>query len=52
MWNNTSTNAINKEVILTLLQYTARLYEDKIHIKAAVDLIESNYTRAILSLGI
>jgi len=52
MWDDTSTNAISKEVILTLLQCAARLYEDKIYIKAAVDLIESNYTRAILSLGI
>jgi len=52
MWDDTSTNAISKEVILTLLQCAARLYEDKIHVKAAVDLIESNHTRAILSLGI
>jgi hypothetical protein len=51
MWDDTSTNAICKEVILTLLQCAARLYEDKVHTKAAVDLIESNYTRAILSLG-
>lgn len=52
MWDDTSTNAISKEVILTLLQCAARLYEDKIHAKAAMDLIESNHTRAILSLGI
>jgi hypothetical protein len=52
MWDDTSINAISKEVILTLLQYTVRLYEDKIYIKAAVDLIESNYIRVILSLGI
>ena len=52
MWDDTLTNAISKEVILTLLQCVARLYEDKIHAKAAVDLIESNYTWAILSLGI
>lgn len=52
MWDDTSTNAISKEVILTLFQCAARLYENKIHAKAAVDLIESTHTRAILSLGI
>ncbi|KAH8674835.1 hypothetical protein BGZ60DRAFT_429804 [Tricladium varicosporioides] len=52
MWDDTSTNAISKEVILTLFQCAARLYESKVHAKAAVDLIESNHTRQILSLGI
>lgn len=51
MWDDTLTNAISKEVILTLLQCAARLYEGT-HAKAAVDLIESNHTRAILRLGI
>ncbi|KAH7364003.1 hypothetical protein BKA65DRAFT_490174 [Rhexocercosporidium sp. MPI-PUGE-AT-0058] len=50
-WDDTSTNAICKEVTLTLLQCAARLYEDKAHTKAAVDLIESSYTREILGLG-
>ena len=36
IWDDTSTNAISKEVILTLLQCAARLYEDKIHTKAAI----------------
>jgi hypothetical protein len=52
MWDNISTNVISKKIILTLFQCAAKLYEDKIHVKEAVDLIKSNDTRAILSLGI
>jgi hypothetical protein len=52
LWADTSTNAMSKEVILTLLQCAARLYEGGVHAKEAVDLIESEDTRAILSLGI
>lgn len=52
IWDDISTNAISKEVILTLLQCAARLYEDKLHAKAAVNLIESTHTRVILSLAI
>ena len=52
IWDDSSTNAVSKEVILTLLQYAARLYEGGVHAKEAVDLIESEDTRAILSLGI
>ena len=51
-WDDTSVNAISKEVILTLLQCAARLYEGGGHAKEAVDLIESEDTRAILSIGI
>ncbi len=52
IWDDASTNAISKEVILALLQCAARLYEGGVHTKEAVDLIESEDTRAILSLGI
>jgi hypothetical protein len=52
LWADTSTKAISKEVILTLLQCAARLYEGGVHVKEAVDLVESEDTRAILSLGI
>jgi hypothetical protein len=52
IWDDTSTNAISKEVILALLQCAARLYEGGVHAKEAVDLIECEDTRAILSLGI
>ncbi len=52
MWDDTSTKVISREVNLTLIQCTARIYEDRIHAKAAVDLIESNHIRAILSLRI
>jgi hypothetical protein len=52
LWADTSANAISKEVILALLQCAARLYEGGVHAKEAIDLIESEDTRAILSLGI
>jgi hypothetical protein len=52
IWDEQSTNAISKEVILTLLQCAARLYEGGVHAKEAVDLIDNEDTRAILSLGI
>jgi hypothetical protein len=52
IWDNISTNVISKKIILTLFQCAAKLYEDKIHVKEAVDLIKSKGTRAILSLGI
>ena len=44
MWDTISTIAISKEVILTLLQYTVRLYKDEFYIKVAMDLIKSNHT--------
>ena len=52
IWNDPSTSAISKEVILTLLYCAARLYEGRVHIKEAVALIENKDTRAILSLGV
>jgi hypothetical protein len=47
-----STTVISKEIILTIFQCAARLYNDKIYAQKAVDLIESKETRAILKLGI
>ena len=44
LWADTSTKAISKEVILTLLQCAARLYEGGVHVKEAVDLVESEDT--------
>jgi hypothetical protein len=52
IWDDQSTSAISREVILTLLQCAARLYEGGLHATEAVDLIESEDARAILSLGI
>ena len=52
IWDEPSTNAISKDVILTLLQCAARLYEGGVHAKEAVDLIDNEDTRAILSLGV
>jgi hypothetical protein len=52
LWADTLANAISKEVILALLQCAARLYEGGVHAKEAMDLIESEDTQAILSLGI
>ena len=52
IWDDPSTSAMSKEVILTLLHCAARLYEGRVHIKEAVALIENEDTRAILSLGI
>ncbi|PVH68024.1 hypothetical protein DL98DRAFT_241180 [Cadophora sp. DSE1049] len=49
---DTSTSDICKEVILTLLQCAARLYEGVGSKQGAVDLIHNKYTRALLSLGI
>ncbi|KAH7363988.1 hypothetical protein BKA65DRAFT_127022 [Rhexocercosporidium sp. MPI-PUGE-AT-0058] len=47
---DTSTSDICKEVVLTLLQCAARLYE--VSKQAAVDLIQNKHTRALLGLGI
>jgi hypothetical protein len=44
IWDNTSTHAISKEVILALLQCAARLYEGSVYATEAVDLIESKDT--------
>jgi hypothetical protein len=44
LWADTSANAISKEVILVLLQCVARLYEGGVHVKEAMDLIESEDT--------
>jgi hypothetical protein len=52
IWDDHFTSAISREVILTLLQCAARLYEGGVLTKEAVDLIESEETRAILSIGI
>ncbi|KAH6714008.1 hypothetical protein BKA61DRAFT_674617 [Leptodontidium sp. MPI-SDFR-AT-0119] len=47
---DTSTGDICKEVILTLLQCAARLYE--VSKQGAVDLIQNKHTQALLCLGI
>jgi hypothetical protein len=52
IWDDPSASGISREVILTLLQCAARLYEGGAHTKEAVDLIKNEDTRAILSLGI
>ncbi|KAH6704313.1 hypothetical protein BKA61DRAFT_680567 [Leptodontidium sp. MPI-SDFR-AT-0119] len=49
---DTPTSDICKEVILTLLQCAARLYEGVVSKQGAVDLIQDKHTRALLSLGI
>lgn len=49
---HTSTSDICKEVILTLLQCAARLYDSVESKQVAIDLIQNNYTRALLRLGI
>jgi hypothetical protein len=51
IWDDSLTNLISQEVILTLLQCAARLYESG-RATEAVNLIENEDTRAILSLGI
>ena len=52
IWENPSTSIISKEVILTLLQCAARLYEGGVLVQEAIDLIDNEDTRAILRLGI
>ena len=52
LWDDPQPAAIAREVIITLLCCAARLYEDGVYIKEAVDLIKNEETRAILSLGI
>lgn len=47
-----STRDICKEVILTLLQCAARLFESVVSKQGAVDLIQNKHTRALLNLGI
>lgn len=52
MAEDTPTNLICSQVVLTLLQCAARLYKDKLHAHAAMDLIESRDTRAVINLAI
>ena len=51
IWDDPSTNAISQEVILTLLQCAARLYDSGCA-PEAMNLIENEDTRAILNLGV
>ena len=49
----TSPRAISKELVLTLLQCAARLYEGDVHAKEeATDLIKCKEFQTILSIGI
>jgi hypothetical protein len=49
---STSTQAISKELILTLLQCSGRLYEREVHAKEATDLITCKEFQTILNIGI
>ena len=47
-----SPHALSKELILTLLQCAARLYEGDVHAREATDLIKCKEFQTILSVGI
>jgi len=52
MWDYKLTGAMCKEVILTLLQFAAKLCQNTVYTTLAIELIESKQTREILSLGV